>query len=122
MDHRSDIRTRSGASLQALTDRADHLHAVCKSDLREGDWVFVKTRNSCYRIRVLAGGRYSVSGGWFERKGSSPTTITISGCTWGGSIIKVDIIAACGLNMEFGNRLTTSTIEKIFFLPRQSMN
>ena len=47
----------------------------------------------------------------------SPIKTTIKGCTWGGSIIKTDIVAACGLNLEFGNRLLTSAIQKIIVFP-----
>jgi hypothetical protein len=60
---------------------------------------------------------YSVSGGWFDKKGLSPMTTRIAGCTWGGSAIKVDTAAVCGLRLEFGNRLITSTIQKIIHLP-----
>jgi len=38
---------------------------------------------------------------------------TIAGCTWGGSAIKEDIVAACGLHLEFGKRVVTSTIQKV---------
>jgi hypothetical protein len=47
---------------------------------------------------------------------------TIPGCTWGGSAIKVDIVAAFGLMLEFGNRLTTSPIQEVFVLPNGRMN
>jgi hypothetical protein len=60
---------------------------------------------------------YSVSGGWFDKKGLSPMTTGIAGCTWRGTAIKVDIVAACGLSLEFGNRLITSTIQKVILLP-----
>jgi hypothetical protein len=40
----------------------------------------------------------------------------------GGSIIKVDIVAACGLSLEFGNRVVTSTIQKIFVVVNGSAN
>jgi hypothetical protein len=44
----------------------------------------------------------------------------IAGCTWGGSAIKIDIVAACGLCLEFTNRLTTSPIQKIFLFRQQN--
>ncbi|MDA2938136.1 hypothetical protein MYX75_07740, partial [Acidobacteria bacterium AH-259-A15] len=68
---------------------------------------------STYSIHVLEDGFYSVSGGWFDRKGLSPLRTTITGCTWGGSAIKIDIVAACGLHLEFGNQVVTSTIRKV---------
>ncbi len=111
-----------GYSLSALVEQAQHLQQVRKADLCSGDWVFVKTCNSVYSIRVIGNGNYVVSGGWFDRKGVSPMKITINGCTWGGSAIKIDIVAACGLCLEFGNRLITSAIRKIFVLPCSSEN
>ncbi len=107
---------RAGYTLSALVDQTQRLKQVRKADLNCGDRVFVKTRNSIYSIRVSECG-YVVSGGWFDRKGLSPMKTTIVGCTWGGTVIKVDIVAACGLRLEFGNRLITSTIRKIFVMP-----
>jgi hypothetical protein len=106
-----------GIALERIVNRSLHVRGLSKADLAPGDRVFVKTRNSLYDIRVLGNGMYSVSGGWFDRKGLSPMTTRIAGCTWGGSAIKVDIVAACGLSLEFGNRLITSTIRKVIHLP-----
>ena len=39
-------------------------------------------------------------------------TTNINGCTWGGSAIMIDIVAACGLHLEFGNRVVTSKIRQ----------
>ncbi|MEK6756278.1 MAG: hypothetical protein AABZ02_09020 [Bacteroidota bacterium] len=111
-----------GYNLSTLVEHSDRLKQVRKSELQSGDCVLVKTHNSVYQILVNKDGTYVVSGGWFDRKGLSPTTITIAGCSWGGSAIKVDIVAACGLRLEFGNRLITSPIQKIFVLPRGSDN
>jgi hypothetical protein len=47
---------------------------------------------------------------------------TIAGCTWGGSAIKVDVIAAIGLSIEFGNRVITSAVQRIIFVPVHIMN
>ena len=74
------------------------------------------TLNSTYSIRVLEDGFYSVSGGWFDREGLSPFRTTITGCSWGGSAIKLDIVAACGLHLEFGNRVVTSPIRKVYVM------
>jgi hypothetical protein len=100
-------------TLEAITAHAGELNAVCKADLEFGDLVLVTTANSTYSIYALDDGFYSVSGGWFDRKALSPMKTTISGCTWGGSAIKSDIVAACGLHMEFGNGVVTSRIKKI---------
>jgi hypothetical protein len=102
-----------GVSLESQIRAANHLHQVRKTDLRPGDWILVKTLRSTYCIKVKRSGRYEVSGGWFDQKGLSPTELGIAGCTWGGSVIKIDIIAACGLRLEFANRLVTSPIQRI---------
>ncbi len=106
-----------GYTLSGLVDQTQRLKQLRKADLCCGDLVLVKTTNSIYSIHVVGNGSYCVSGGWFDRKGLSPMKITITGCSWGGSVVKVDIVAACGLRLEFGNRLITSTIRKIFVLP-----
>lgn len=100
-------------TLDAIALHAGGLNAVCKADLEFGDLVLVTTANSTYSIYVLDDGFYSVSGGWFDRRNLSPMKMTIAGCTWGGSAIKSDIVAACGLHLEFGNRVVTSRIKKV---------
>lgn len=105
---RIDART-----LEARTEQASQLDAVRKSDLHCGDWVLITTKNSIYSLCVLGPDLYAVSGGWFDRKGLSPQRITINGCTWGGSAIKHDIVAAPGLFLEFGNRVITTRIQDV---------
>jgi hypothetical protein len=39
--------------------------------------------------------------------------MSISGCTWGGTAIKRDLVAARGLRLEFGNRVVTSPIREV---------
>jgi len=97
-------------TLGAIVDHADRFEAVRKDDLEFGDQVLVTTRNSTYSIYVLHEGLYSVSGGWFDHHGLSPAQVAINGCTWGGHAIKWDIVAACGLHLEFGNQVVTSRI------------
>ena len=112
----------TGVTLGTLVKSADFLQEIPRNRLSEGDLILVKTCNSEYIIRARQDGLFTVSGGWFDIKGKSPSTTTIRGCTWGGSVIKVDIIAACGLRIEFGNRLITSPIQKIFVLSREAAN
>jgi hypothetical protein len=97
-------------TLGAIVHRIKHLIAVRKADLELGDQVLVTTRNSTYSIHVLQEDLYSVSGGWFDKRGLSPSKVAINGCTWGGRAIKLDILAACGLHLEFGNQVVTSRI------------
>lgn len=100
-------------TLGTIVEEAEPLREVRKGELHSGDWVQVRTANSIYSIRVLEDGIYSVSGGWFDRRGLSPLKTTITGCRWGRLTIKPDIVAACGLHLEFGNGVVTSTIQEI---------
>ena len=111
-----------GCSFSALVEHSLRLQQVRKGDLQVGDRLLVVTCNSVYSLRAVEGGLYLVSGGWFDRKGFSPMKVAIRGCTWGGCTIKVDIVAACGLRLEFGNRVITSPIRKVFIFPYGSEN
>lgn len=111
-----------GVSLPRLVEQSAALNQVRKGDLRSGDSVYVKTQNSMYVVRVLGNGSYGVSGGWFDRKGGSFAEVAINGCTWGGSVIKIDVVAACGLCLEFSNRVRTSAIRKIVVIPHYIQN
>ena len=107
-------------TLAAAVEQARCLEQVKKEDLCAGDRVLVTTRNSRYTIWVLGDGRYWVWGGWFDRQGSSPYRVGINGCTWGGTAIKHDIVAACGLRLEFGNRVLTTRIERVSVIRAQA--
>jgi len=100
-------------TLGAIVDNASDLRPVLKSDLARGDLVVVVTKNSTYSICFLGGDSYSVAGGWFDHNSSAPLTVGVNGCTWGGSAIKSDILAAPGLFLEFGNRVRTTRIQKV---------
>jgi hypothetical protein len=98
------------------------LQVIPKQNLGRGDCLIVRTRHSVYTIRVLGNNSVAVSGGWFDRLSPSPVTVRINGCSWGGSIIKIDIAAACGLCLEFSNRVITSPVEQILYLPSYIQN
>jgi len=115
-------RGKVGVSFSSLVDHADRLRQIRKKDLSAGDRVMVKTSNSIYSIRILNERDCVVSGGWFDRKGLSPMRTYIVGCTWGGSAIKIDTVAACGLCLEFGNRVKTTSIKSIFIFPAGTEN
>lgn len=100
-------------TLKARVEHVDQLERVGKNELGRGDWVLVTTKNSVYCICALGDDLYSVSGGWFDRVGPSPQKMTINGCTWGGSAIKDDIVAARGLFLEFGNKVATTRIQHV---------
>jgi len=99
-----------GASLEALIERARHSEGVRRADLQPGDRLVVQTKNSAYSILALGDGRYLVTGGWFDRKGVSPATVTINGCTFGTRAILTDLVAGRGLFIEFGNNVVTTRI------------
>jgi hypothetical protein len=105
--------TESTQCLDTVVAEARDLQAVRKQDVQPGDRLLVRTRNSTYLLWCLSDGVYWVSGGWFDREGMSPQVMGINGCTWGGSIIKQDIVAALGLRLEFGNRVRTTAIRDI---------
>ena len=102
--------------LTDIAEESQNLNQIHKRSLKVGDTIILKTINSVYLIKVLEEEQYTVSGGWFDKTNLSPTTLTIHGCTWGGSVIKNDIVAACGLHLEFGNKVVTSIIKKIFHI------
>ena len=101
-----------GRPLVELAARAERLPAILKADLRCGDWIVVTTRNSIYWLCVLPDRSFTVAGGWFDRNGVSPQRVGINGCTFGGSAIKTDIVAAPGLFLEFDNSVTTTRIRE----------
>ena len=108
--------------LKNMVEQSGNLFEVKKADILPGDELRLKTKNSIYIIKVENDGSFLVSGGWFDKMEMSPARTTINGCTWGGSVIKTDIIAACGLFLEFGNRLITSAIQEIIYFPRSVKN
>jgi hypothetical protein len=100
----------SSSTLDGLARQLQQTAAVHKDDLEMGDLLVVETRNSRYRIVSLGDGAYRVDGGWFDRETAGPVVTTIRGCTWGGSAIATDLLAACGLFLEFGNGVVTTAI------------
>ncbi len=103
-------------TLTDIAEESQTLNQIHKSSLKVGDTIILKTNNAVYLIKVQEQEQYLVSGGWFDKNNLSPVTTTINGCTWGGSIIKNNIVAACGLHLEFGNKVVTSRINKIFHI------
>ena len=103
-------------TLSGILQHAERVRAVRKSDLRRGDQVLVATENSIYSIVVTDDSSYTVCGGWFDRNSPTPARIPINGCTWGGSVIQTGLVAACGLRLEFANRVVTSPIREFLVL------
>jgi hypothetical protein len=123
----SDTRKTGAAcwarTLGAIVDRArlDEADVVRKSQLELGDRVIVKTRNSVYSLCALGDDNFAVSGGWFERGGDAPTLVTVNGCTYGGSVIRHDVVAGPGLFLEFGNNVLTTRIQDVRIVRREEL-
>jgi hypothetical protein len=105
-----------GRTVEAILGQSADVRPVPKAELSRGDLLIVTTENSVYTIEVVGDSTYHVRGGWFDRRGLSPARLSITGCTWGGSAIKTDVAAACGLQLEFGNRVLTSRIREVHLI------
>ena len=112
--------TEIAHTLEAAVEEARSLDEVRKKDLRSGDRVLVTTRNSRYTIWVLGDGLYWIFGGLFDLQGISPQRVAIDGCTWGGTAIKSDIVAARGLRLQFGNTVLTTRIREVCVIRAQA--
>jgi len=107
-------------TLHAITEHTRHAPAVRRDDLAPGDRLVITTRNSVYSLIALGDGEFVVQGGWFDRNGESPATLRINGCTYGGSAIRPDVVAASGLFLEFANRVVTTRIRSVRVARRES--
>jgi len=114
--------TKYSRSFRVILEGAVYVDQVSRKDLKFGDFVLVVTQNSTYLLSILQDAHYLVSGGWFDRNGFSPIKLQINGCTWGGKIIKVDIVAACGMHLEFSNGILTSKIQEVIVLNGDAQN
>ena len=111
-----------GLNLRNVVHNTDKIKHVLKDSLNQWDYLLVKTSNSLYSIRKVDEKFYEISGGWFDKKGLSPSKMIIRGCTWGGSVIHVNMLAACGLCLEFGNNVITSPINQIIVIRGKNLN
>ena len=106
-------KTRWARTLDAIARESGVNSVICKDELSFGDRVFVRTRNSLYSLLSLGDGTFLVSGGWFDKRADAPTTIGVNGCTYGGSAIHRDVVAGCGLFLEFANNVSTTRIQSV---------
>lgn len=112
-----DAHTLIPISLDSMIRSVHSLPRLARESVCPGDWILVRTVKSVYTLKVLGNGLYEVSGGWFTKKGLAFVRIGISGATWGGSAIMPGVLAACGMNIEFQNRLITSPVQRIVVMP-----
>lgn len=111
-----------GITLDSITRNAHLYPQVRKDDVFPGDWVIIRTLRSEYVLRALGDGLYEVRGGWFDAKGYSPMITGVAGATWGGNAIMPGLLAACGLRVEFRNRLITSPVRSVVVIPGRLSN
>ena len=111
-----------GLNLNNIVHNTDRIKHISKDSLNQWDYLLVKTNNSSYKIRKVDDKLYEISGGWFDKKGLSPSKMIIRGCTWGGSVIHINMLAACGLCLEFGNNVITSPINQIIVIRGKNLN
>jgi hypothetical protein len=111
-----------GLSLNTIIENTDNIRCIKKGSLGIFDYLLVKTINSQYTIKKVDSRFYEISGGWFDKNGKSPTKMIIRGCTWGGSSIYINMLAACGLRLEFGNNVITSPVNQIIVIRGNYLN
>ena len=111
-----------GATLAGIAQTSHLFPQVRKDEVSPGDWLIIRTVKSEYRLRALGEGLFEARGGWFDKKGFAPMTIGVAGATWGGSAIMPQVLAACGLRVEFRNRLITSPVRSIVIVPGKLLN
>ncbi|MCA1562005.1 MAG: hypothetical protein LC753_17415 [Acidobacteria bacterium] len=100
-------------TLDRLTARSADIDGVWADDVRPGDWVIVRTRNSVYSLLANGDGTYDAAGGWFAREHQSGAGLRVAGCTWGGAALLTRMIAAPGMFLEFGNTVRTTRIREV---------
>jgi hypothetical protein len=108
-----DVR-RQAATVDAFADAAARAGGVALSDLSPIEEIEVRTRNTAYRIILLARDEFRVlvHGGRFF---PVPGEARLSGSTLGGSMLKLGWIG-CGFCMEFsheGRRIVTTRVREI---------
>jgi len=105
--------TTEGRTLDRITAAARDIEGVWAHEVREGDWVVVRTRNSTYSLASVGNGRYQVVGGWFASEGCDNVRVRVVGCTWGGTAIHTGLVAAPGMFLEFDNGVRTTRIREV---------
>lgn len=114
---RAPATQRVRTSLDLLAATSDDAEGIDRSTVGWGDRIEVATRNSLYRIWCVGENRFVVTGGWFDRRDPGRTVVAVNGCTWGGSAIRSDLVAAPGFFLEFGNGVRTTRIRTVRHVP-----
>jgi hypothetical protein len=110
--HRIAPDAESVRTLDRLVDSAEAIDGIRADDVRPGDWIVVRTRNSVYSLAALGDERFRVTGGWFKQHADG-ADVRIAGCTWGGAAIHTRVVAAAGMFLEFDNGVRTTRIREV---------
>ncbi len=108
-----EAHTSIARTIDRLAAVAPELDGVRASDVRPGDWIVVRTKNSTYALSAVGDGTFMVSGGWFAAEHQEPARVRVVGCTWGGSAILLRMIAAPGMCIEFDNGVRTTRAREV---------
>ena len=100
-------------TLDSMATAAPTIEGVWARDVRPGDWIMVRTKNSLYSLWALSDGSFAASGGWFTAEDAESTPVRVSGCTWGGHAIFTGLVAAPGLFIEFDNGVVTTRVQEV---------
>jgi hypothetical protein len=88
-------------------------NGIRPADLQPGDWVIVRTKNSTYTLSAVGDGTFVVSGGWFSSERADGQRRAVRGCTWGGSALLQQMVAAPGMCIEFDNGVRTTRAREV---------
>ncbi|HET7711621.1 MAG TPA: hypothetical protein VFL80_06800 [Thermoanaerobaculia bacterium] len=113
-------RERTVVGMGSVTSVLGAGRGITRDSLQWGDRITIVTQNSIYVLTAGEDDKFVVSGGWFDRKELSPADVGVAGCTWGGSSINRNVIAAPGLCLEFGNGVVTTEIQRVTLTRYQS--
>lgn len=119
MSSAADTRRPVAVDFESVVARSQSIEGLWRSALEWGDRLIVITLNSIYSLYVIDDDQFIVTGGWFDRKQSSPAIVRIAGCSWGGSAINRKLVAAPGLHLEFGNGVVTTPIQRVILTRRE---
>ena len=99
-------------TLDRIVEHSADIQGIWMDDVKPGDWVVVRTRNSTYSLASQGDNVFRVAGGWFAAEQSEHRDIRIAGCTWGGAVIHTRLVAAVGMFLEFDNGVRTTRIRE----------
>lgn len=103
-------------TLESIANHSRTIQGVWASDVKAGDWLVVRTKNSLYTLTSVGDGRFQIAGGWFATHEGAARVVRILGCTWGGRAILTDMLAAPGMFIEFDNGVQTTRVQNVRLL------